>query len=200
MSILSDVDILRAQQDLQNLVEPFSLDRIQPSSYELTLGEGFQFLRDRDDPLDVTDKGEIADSYVSDAPTYENTYYLDPGEFALVTTAETVNIPEDLAARVEGKSSLGRVGLLVHVTAGYIDPGFSGQITLEVVNLSPRVLILPIGMKLAQLCFFELTSPVARAYGHEALGSRYQDQKGIGISKGVDQIEVERAMNEVFNG
>lgn len=193
--ILSDLDILRLQEERLDLVLPFDPEKVQPASYELTLGVGFSYLREKHCPLDVTDKREAEESYLDEGDD-DGKYYLFPGDFALVTTAETVNIPADYLARVEGKSSLARLGLMVHVTAGFIDPGFHGTITLEVTNLNgARPLALPIGMKIAQLAFEELSTTALRPYGSDGLGSRYQNQLGVTASKGIDQ-----ALQTVFNG
>ena len=191
MSVFADIDILNLAEDFPDLIDPFIADRIQPASYELTLGVGFKFMRESpgDFPLDVTDKTSAAEAYFEESPDSGDNYFLYPGDFALVTTAETVHIPDHVVAHVEGKSSLARLGLMVHVTAGWVDPGFHGQITLEVVNLSPRTLLLPIGMKLAQLAFDNMTGPAARPYGTPGLGSRYQGQSGVGVSQAVDYID-----------
>lgn len=106
-------------------------------------------------------------------------WWLEPGEFALGSTLEKVTLPATLCAQVNGKSSLGRLGLLVHATAGFVDPGFSGELTLELKNLSNHVIPLSRGMAVAQLVFHRLTSPAQRPYGHEELGSHYQGQVGI---------------------
>lgn len=107
------------------------------------------------------------------------TWWLAPGEFALGSTLEKVTLPATLCAQVNGKSSLGRLGLLVHATAGFVDPGFSGELTLELKNLSNRTIVLHSGMAIAQLVFHRLSSPSQRPYGHEELGSHYQGQVGI---------------------
>ena len=103
---------------------------------------------------------------------------MEPGDFILGSTVEHIEVPPDLAARVEGKSSLGRLGLMVHVTAGFIDPGFKGNITLELKNLSHRSITLKTGMPISQICFEELSGKVLRPYGSEGLGSKYQSSKG----------------------
>jgi len=103
---------------------------------------------------------------------------LHPGEFVLGSTLEVVSVPDDLAARLEGKSSLGRLGLLTHSTAGFVDPGFSGHITLELSNVANLPITLWPGMKIGQLCLFRLTTPARHPYGSPVYGSRYQDQRG----------------------
>lgn len=110
-------------------------------------------------------------------------FVLPPYGFALGATVERVSLPVDVAARFEGKSSIGRLGLLPHVAAGFIDPGFSGWITLELHNVTPCPIVLLPGMKIGQLCFFQLSSPVDIAYGHAGIGSRYQGQRGPTTSR-----------------
>ena len=105
-------------------------------------------------------------------------FILHPGEFVLGSTYEVVSLPDDIAARVEGKSSLGRLGLLTHATAGFVDPGFSGHVTLELANVATLPIKLYPGMKIGQLCFFRLSSPAEHPYGSEKYGSRYQGQRG----------------------
>lgn len=191
--ILSDLDIMRAQLE-DEIITPFSVDQVQPASYDLLLGPGFKRMRPGLGAIDPTRKPLPADLYTE---IFSDFLFLDPGGFLLVTTKETISIPTDLVGRVEGKSSLARLGLMVHVTAGYIDPGFNGQITLEVVNLGDRDLKLTVGMKIAQLTLVELTNECDRPYGHPDLGSKYQDQEGPTGSRGT---EFGRALNEVFNG
>jgi len=107
-----------------------------------------------------------------------NPFILHPGEFVLGSTYEVVTLPDDIAARVEGKSSLGRLGLLTHATAGFVDPGFSGHVTLELANVATLPIKLYPGMKIGQFCFFRLTSPSEHPYGSAKYGSRYQGQRG----------------------
>lgn len=110
--------------------------------------------------------------------THRGTYHAEPGEFLLANTKETINLPTTLASKFEGKSSLGRKGMLAHVSAGFIDPGFRGQITLEIVNLSHRPLPLTPGMPIGQVCFYRLDTPASIAYGDQKVGSHYQGQTG----------------------
>lgn len=112
-----------------------------------------------------------------------NCYAMEPGEFLLGSTVEHVEVPTDLTARVEGKSSLGRIGLMVHVTAGFVDPGFRGNITLELKNLSSRSIRLEAGMLISQLCFQKVVGVVLRPYGSDGLNSKYQDSKGTVVSR-----------------
>jgi len=110
-------------------------------------------------------------------------FILHPGEFVLGSTYELITLPDDVAARLEGKSSLGRLGLMTHSTAGFIDPGFSGHVTLELANVATLPIKLYPGMKIGQLCFFRLSSPAEHPYGSEKYGSRYQGQRGPTASR-----------------
>jgi dCTP deaminase len=112
------------------------------------------------------------------APESDEPFILHPGEFVLGSTYEVVSLPDDVAARLEGKSSLGRLGLLTHSTAGFIDPGFSGHVTLELANVANLPIKLWPGMKIGQLCFFRLSSSAEHPYGSAKYGSRYQGQRG----------------------
>ena len=105
-------------------------------------------------------------------------FLLEPGEFVLASTIEELTLPDDIAARIEGKSSLGRVGLMIHSTAGFVDPGWTGQLTLELSNIGRMPILLRYGMRIGQLSFNRLSSPVERLYGHPELGSKYQGQSG----------------------
>jgi dCTP deaminase len=116
-------------------------------------------------------------------PNGEEPFVLHPGEFVLGSTLEVVTLPDDLAARLEGKSSLGRLGLLTHSTAGFIDPGFSGHVTLELSNVANLPITLWPGMKIGQICCFRLSSPAEHPYGSAVYGSRYQGQRGPTASR-----------------
>ena len=189
--LLNDRRIL-AHGESFPLIDPFDPKMVQPASYELHLGEGIvEMVSDvtegRDfqcGPLDVTNKIACQEAFYPKKVAYGRTFYVGPGDFLLVTTKEKVWLPDDLAARVEGKSSLGRVGLAIHTTAGWIDPGFKGTITLELSNLSKRTLELTVGMKIAQLAFFDMGEPALHPYGHESLGNAYQNQDGVTGSAG----------------
>jgi dCTP deaminase len=143
-------------------------DVLQPASVDVHLGDSF-VLFDRETGLP---KDEVTLDVVD----------LAPGAFILASTAETLTLSDGVSARIEGKSTLGRLGLLTHVTAGFIDPGFTGEVTLECVNVSYTTLTLTPGMRIGQLCFFRLSSPAQRPYGHPELGSHYQGQVGATAS------------------
>lgn len=192
MTLLADHQISYLQKVTSNLIEPFDPKMIQPASYELHLGVGIVEMIDdagarwRNDyeALDVMNRSQCQDAFRDKTVAYGGSFYVSPGDFLLVTTKEKVWLPDNVAARVEGKSSLGRVGLAIHTTAGWIDPGFKGNITLELSNLSKRTLELTVGMKIAQLAFFQMSGPAVRPYGHSDLGSAYQYQDGVTGSAG----------------
>ena len=175
------------------VIEPAPEDvQIQPASVDLRLGGTFKtFVTPLGDPskakpIDVTaalDPSWMETQTITQVDGADAFYQLDPGVFTLATTIERVRIPRHLAARVEGKSSLGRIGLLVHATAGFIDPGFEGTITLEMTNLSPRPILLKLGMKICQLSLYKMMGRVERPYGHPSLQSRYQGQTGTTESR-----------------
>lgn len=175
--LLSDKDIRRVIESGDVRIDPYDEEMIQPSSLDVRLGREFRvFANHRYAYIDpaaeqpgLTEKVEMR----GDEP-----FVLHPGEFVLASTYERVQISRDLAVRLEGKSSLGRLGLVVHSTAGFVDPGFRGHITLELGNLATLPIKLWPGMKIGQLCFFLLTSPVEAEYGSQRYGSRYQGQEG----------------------
>ncbi|GAB1512148.1 dCTP deaminase [Actinophytocola sp. KF-1] len=150
---------------------------IQPSSIDVRLDRFFRVFNNTKythiDPRQQQDDLTALVETVDDEP-----FVLHPGEFVLGSTFESVNLPDDLAGRLEGKSSLGRLGLLTHSTAGFIDPGFTGHITLELSNVANLPITLWPGMKIGQLCLFRLTSPAENPYGSTIAGSRYQGQRG----------------------
>ncbi|HJF17950.1 MAG TPA: dCTP deaminase [Aeriscardovia aeriphila] len=175
--LLSDRDI-RARVDIGEIeLDPFTPEMIQPASIDVRLDRFFRVFNDRQytyvDPAE--DQGELTEQF---SVAQGEPWILHPGEFVLGSTLERVHISSQIAARLEGKSSLGRLGILTHSTAGFIDPGFNGYITLELSNVSPLPVKLWPGMKIGQICFFELSSPAEHPYGSQALGSHYQGQRG----------------------
>ena len=175
--LLSDRDI-RAEIDQQRIqLDPWDEAMVQPSSVDVRLDRFFRLFDNHkyphidpaQDQPDLTRLVEVE----ADEP-----FVLHPGEFVLGATYEVVTLPDDIAARLEGKSSLGRLGLLTHSTAGFIDPGFSGHVTLELSNVATLPITLWPGMKIGQLCLFRLSSPAEHPYGSERYGSRYQGQRG----------------------
>jgi dCTP deaminase len=175
--LLSDRDIL-AEIDAKRIsVEPYDESMIQPSSIDFRLDRYFRVFENHRYPhIDpAADQSDLTRVVEADG---EEPFILHPGEFVLGSTYEVVSLPDDVAARVEGKSSLGRLGLLTHATAGFVDPGFSGHVTLELANVATLPIKLYPGMKIGQLCFFRLSSPAEHPYGSEKYGSRYQGQRG----------------------
>src|SRR5690349_20304910 len=175
--LLSDRDI-RAEVDANRLVlDPWDADLVQPSSIDVRIDRYFRvFNNSQYTHIDPALQQDDLTSLVE--PEGEAPFVLHPGEFVLGSTLEVITLPDDLAARLEGKSSLGRLGLLTHSTAGFIDPGFSGHITLELSNVANLPITLWPGMKVGQLCLFRLSSPAEHPYGSEIYGSRYQGQRG----------------------
>ncbi len=174
--VLSDRDIRAEIEAGRIAIDPFTPDAVQPSSIDLHLDRRFRVFRNsrypyidvRDEQPELTELVEIA----GDEP-----FILHPGEFVLGSTLERVGLPDDLVARLEGTSSLGRLGLLIHSTAGYVDPGWDGNLTLELSNVANLPITLYDGMKIGQISFQRLTSPVEVAYGDDRIGSRYRGQR-----------------------
>ncbi len=158
-------------------IDPFDPTMVQPSSIDVRLDD--QFLVFRSHTRAVIDvKEDLSDLTELVTVDEDEAFILHPGEFVLGSTAECIGVPDDLVARIEGKSSLGRLGLLTHSTAGFIDPGFSGHITLELSNVANLPITLWPGMKIGQLCLLRLTSPAEHPYGSAQVGSKYQGQRG----------------------
>jgi len=175
--LLSDRDILAEIDAGRVALEPFEQTMVQPSSIDVRLDRFFRTFENHRYPhIDpAEDQPELTREV---EPIGEEPFILHPGEFVLGSTYEVVTLPNDVAARLEGKSSLGRLGLLTHSTAGFIDPGFSGHVTLELANVANLPIKLWPGMKIGQLCFFRLSSPAEHPYGSAKYGSRYQGQRG----------------------
>lgn len=175
--ILSDQSIREEIKADRIQIEPFDDSLIQPSSIDVRLDNKFRIFRNhslgiidvREEQPDLTQLIEIPEG---------DRFMLHPGEFALGATAECISLPDDLVARIEGKSSLGRLGLVIHSTAGFIDAGFSGYVTLELANLATLPITLYPGMKIGQVSFLRMTTPASVPYGASALGSKYQGQRG----------------------
>jgi len=183
--ILSDADILRRLEAGDLAIEPLAdLDlQVQPASVDLRLGREFLEFQHANIPcIHPNSEQEVAE-YVAETRVEEgDEYILHPGDFVLGTTVERVEIPDDLIAHVEGRSSLGRLAIVVHATAGLCDPGYQGQITLELSNLGTAPVALTPGMRISQLTFTELKTSAERPYGEER-GSKYQNQSGPQASK-----------------
>lgn len=180
--LLSDRDILAEIEAKRISVEPYDAAMIQPSSIDIRLDRFFRVFDNHKYPH-IDPSIEQVDLTREVEPSGDEPFILHPGEFVLGSTYEVCTLPDDVAARVEGKSSLGRLGLLTHATAGFVDPGFSGHVTLELANVATLPIKLFPGMKIGQLCFFRLSSPAEHPYGSEKYGSRYQGQRGPTASK-----------------
>ncbi len=175
--LLSDQDLRKEVESGRLHLDPFDAEMLQPSSIDVRLDRFFRvFNNTKYTHIDPSKQQDDLTSLV-ETPQGEQ-FVLHPGEFVLGSTYEMVTLPDDLAGRLEGKSSLGRLGLLTHSTAGFIDPGFSGHITLELSNVANLPITLHPGMKIGQLCLFKLSSPAEHPYGSAQAGSRYQGQRG----------------------
>jgi dCTP deaminase len=180
--ILSDRTIREEIASGRIVIEPFDPECVQPSSVDLHVDSQFRVFANSRYPYidvkrpmpDLTDLVEVKD---------EEPFILHPGEFVLGSTRERVGIPDDMVARLEGKSSLGRLGLLIHSTAGYVDPGWDGYLTLELSNVANLPITIYPGMKIGQISFFRLTSSADRPYGSKETGSKYQGQRGPTASR-----------------
>jgi dCTP deaminase len=174
-SVLSDGTIRRLVDEGRIHIDPWDPGMVQPASVDLRLGESFRVFHNfrvpaidlADPPTNLTEHVVVEDG---------DPFVIHPGEFCLGRTQEWVELPDDLVARIEGKSSLGRLGLIVHATAGFVDPGWKGTLTLEITNLTRVPIILWPGKPIAQLSFMTLDRPAERPYGHPDLGSHYHGQ------------------------
>ncbi|MEO6942120.1 MAG: dCTP deaminase [Terrimesophilobacter sp.] len=180
--LLSDRDIKSEIEAGRVGLDPLDLSMIQPSSIDVRLDRFFRLFDNHKYPFidpaeDQPELTHLVESH-DEAP-----FILHPGEFVLGSTFELITLPDDVAARLEGKSSLGRLGLLTHSTAGFIDPGFTGHVTLELSNVATLPIKLWPGMKIGQLCFFRLSSPAEKPYGSSEYSSRYQGQRGPTASR-----------------
>ena len=175
--ILSDRSIREALKDGRIVIEPVDASSIQPSSVDLHVDRYFRVFRNhtmgyidvKQDQEDLTELVEIGE---------DDVFMLHPGEFVLGSTAERVQLSDDLVARLEGKSSLGRLGLLIHSTAGFVDSGWNGHLTLELSNVANLPITLYPGMKIGQISFLQMTTPADNPYGSPTTGSKYQGQRG----------------------
>ncbi len=180
--LLSDRDIRSELESGRVVLDPYEPTMLQPSSIDVRLDKLFRLFDNHkypviDPAVDQPDLTRLVEVENGDS------FVLHPGEFVLGSTYEAVTLPDDIAARLEGKSSLGRLGLLTHSTAGFVDPGFSGHVTLELSNVATLPILLWPGMKIGQMCFFRLSSPSEHPYGSSQYGSRYQGQRGPTASR-----------------
>jgi dCTP deaminase len=189
MSVLSDRDIRAALETGRVRISPYDPSDLQPSSVDLHLDRSFRVFRNNRHPY-IDPRQPQPDLTELVTIDRDEPFILHPGEFVLGQTLEWVELPDDLVARLEGKSSLGRLGLLIHSTAGYVDPGWRGNLTLELSNVANLPIALYSGMRIGQISFFRMSSPVERPYGSPGLRSRYQGQS----------LPTESAFYRDFNG
>ena len=193
--LMSDRDIRASIEAGEIGLEPLDMGLLQPSSFDVRLDRFFRlfdnhkyaYIDPAEDQSDLTRFVEVK---------AEEAFILHPGEFVLGSTYEFVTLPDNIAARLEGKSSLGRLGLLTHSTAGFVDPGFNGHVTLELANVSNLPIKLWPGMKVGQLCFFQLSSPSETPYGSEKYLNRYQGQRGPTASRSFMNFHITDVGNE----
>lgn len=175
--LLSDRDIATSLDSGRIQLDPLDRSLIQPASIDVRLDRLFRLFDNHRYPvIDPAAEQPGLTRLIDVGP--DEPFVLHPGEFVLGATYEVVTLGHDIAARLEGKSSLGRLGLLTHSTAGFIDPGFSGHVTLELSNTATMPILLYPGMKIGQLCFFDLSSAAEHPYGSTTIGSHYQGQRG----------------------
>jgi dCTP deaminase len=187
--VLSDRTIRRLLGEGRIGIEPYEEGLLQPSSVDVRVDRLFRVFRNSRYPfIDVKQEMEELTELVEVAP--DEAFILHPGEFVLGSTLERITLPDDLVARLEGKSSLGRLGLLIHSTAGFIDPGWDGHVTLELSNVANLPITIYYGMKIGQLSFVQLSEPAEHPYGTGELGSKYQGQIGPTPSRYWKNFEV----------
>ena len=175
--ILSDRTIKRLLGEGRIEIDPYDEKLVQPSSVDVRVDRWFRVFRNSRYPyIDVKQEQEELTELVEIDD--ETPFILHPGEFVLGSTLERIQLPDDLVARLEGKSSLGRLGLLIHSTAGFIDPGWDGHVTLELSNVANLPITIYFGMKIGQISFVRMTEPAETPYGAGSLGSKYQGQQG----------------------
>src|SRR5205823_2331415 len=175
--VLSDRTIARLLEEQRIVIDPYDESLLQPSSVDVRVDRFFRvfhnaryaFIDVKEPQEELTELVEIDD---------ERPFILHPGEFVLGSTLERVGLPDDLVARLEGKSSLGRLGLLIHSTAGFVDAGWDGHLTLELSNVANLPITLYPGMKIGQISFLRMTTPADAPYGSKGVGSKYQGQRG----------------------
>ena len=175
--IFSDRTIRDALASGRIVIDPLEPDYIQPSSIDLRVDRYFRVFENHRYPY-IDPKRDQPDLTTEVATDGDEPFVLHPGEFVLGSTLESVKLADDVVARLEGKSSLGRLGLLIHSTAGFVDPGFAGHLTLELSNVANLPIAIYPGMKIGQISFYALSTPADSPYGSDAAGSKYQGQRG----------------------
>jgi dCTP deaminase len=180
--VLSDRTIARLLAEGRIEIDPYDEELLQPSSVDVRVDRFFRVFHNNRYPfIDVREEQEDLTELVE--ITEDRAFILHPGEFVLGSTLERIRLPDDLVARLDGKSSLGRLGLLIHSTAGFVDPGWNGHVTLELSNVANLPVTIYPGMKIGQISFVQLSEAAETPYGSGALGSKYQDQRGPTASK-----------------
>ena len=183
--VLSDRSIREEISQGRLVIDPLEQGCIQPSSVDLRLAPVFRVFRVGILPRPYLDVGQPMEGFTELVEVAEDeTFIIQPGEFVLAATLETITLPDDIVARVDGKSSLGRLGLLIHATAGFVDPGWTGRLTLELSNVAKMPIAVRPGMRICQISFLRLSTPAERLYGSPGLGSKYQGQTGPTASRG----------------
>ncbi len=186
--VLADRTIRRLLAEGRIEIDPYDESLLQPSSVDVRVDRYFRVFHNARYPyIDVREEQEDLTELVE--VDGESPFILHPGEFVLGSTLERVRLGPDLVARLEGKSSLGRLGLLIHSTAGFVDAGFSGNLTLELSNVANLPITIYPGMKIGQISFFKLSSPAENPYGTGTVGSKYQGQRGPTASKYYQNFE-----------
>lgn len=173
--VLSDRTIKEELAAGRLVIDPLDPDDIQPASVDVHLDRAFRVFKVSSRPyIDIREPMDDLTDEVFIEP--ERPFFIHPGEFVLASTLQVLTLPDDILAMVEGKSSLGRIGLLIHATAGFVDPGWTGKLTLELSNVAKMPIALYVGMKIGQLSFMRMSTPVDRPYGSPGLRSKYQGQ------------------------
>ena len=181
--VLSDRSIREEIEKGRIVIDPFESSCVQPASVDVHLDRHLLVFRTWRYPFYIDVKQDTTCLNEPVEIPDEQPFFLHPGEFVLASTRESITIPDDIVGRLEGKSSLGRLGLLIHSTAGYVDPGWKGHLTLELSNVAKLPITLYCGMKIGQISFIRLTTPVDRPYGSPELRSKYQGDRGPAPSR-----------------
>jgi dCTP deaminase len=186
--VLSDRTIKEELAKGRLVIDPLDPDDIQPASVDVHLDRAFRVFKVSSRPyIDIREPmDDLTDEVLIEE---ERPFFIHPGEFVLASTIQVVTLPDDILAQVEGKSSLGRIGLLIHATAGFVDPGWTGKLTLELSNVAKMPIALYYGMKIGQLSFMRMSTPVDRPYGSPGLRSKYQGQMSPTPSRAFTEFE-----------
>ena len=180
--VLSDRSITRLIDEGRIVIDPYDPALMQPASLDVRVDRFFRVFRNSRYPfIDVKTQQEDLTELVE--VDHDEAFILHPGEFVLGSTLERIRLPDDLVARLEGKSSLGRLGLLIHSTAGFIDPGWDGHVTLELSNVANLPITIYPDMKIGQISFMQMSEPATTPYGASSIGSKYKGQKGPTASR-----------------